>query len=68
VALIKDTALVSIITVPEVVLQARRIEAVTFNGALLYFLLAAMFFVVTFPLMKLAGRLEERMRRRGFAT
>ncbi len=67
VALIKDTALVSVITVPEVIRQAQSIISVTFDPTRYYLIVAVMFFVVTFPLMKLAGRLEARIRQRGFS-
>jgi His/Glu/Gln/Arg/opine family amino acid ABC transporter permease subunit len=67
VALIKDTALVGIISVPEVLTTARSITATTFNP-IYYFIVAAMFFIVTFPLMTLAGGLERRLKQRGFAN
>lgn len=66
VALVKDTALVSIISVAEVVREAQSIISVTFDPIRYYFIVAAMFFVVTFPLMRLALRLEQRMKARGF--
>lgn len=66
VALIKDTALVGTIAVPAVLTTARSIVSATFNPVY-YFIVALMFFAVTFPLMKLAGLLEKRMRQRGFA-
>jgi polar amino acid transport system permease protein len=68
VALIKDTALVSVITVSEVIRQAQSIISVTFNPAKYYLIVAVMFFVVTFPLMKLSGKLERKIRERGFAN
>lgn len=68
VALIKDTALVSVITVPEVIRQAQSIISVTFNPSKYYFITAVMFFVVTFPLMKLADRLETQIREKGFSN
>ena len=67
VALIKDTALVSIISVAEVIREARAIISVTFEPSKYYFIVAVMFFVVTFPLMKLAGRMERSIRERGYA-
>lgn len=66
VALIKDTALVGIVSVPEVLTMARSITAATFNPVY-YFVVAIMFFAVTFPLMKLAAALERRLKQRGFA-
>ncbi len=67
VALTKDTALVSVISVAEVVRQAQSIISVTFNPIKYYLIVAVMFFVVTWPLMKLAGRLEARIKQKGFA-
>ncbi|HAU37506.1 MAG TPA: hypothetical protein DCX07_07275 [Phycisphaerales bacterium] len=67
VALTKDTALISVISVGEVIREAQSIISVTFEPIRYYFLVAVMFFVVTFPLMKLAGRLEARIRQKGFA-
>jgi His/Glu/Gln/Arg/opine family amino acid ABC transporter permease subunit len=67
VALTKDTALVSVIAVAEVVRQAQAIISVTFEPTKYYFIVAVMFFAVTFPLMKLAGLLERRIRQRGYA-
>lgn len=61
VALIKDTALISVIAVAEVIREAQSIISVTYDPMRYYFIAAAMFFVVTFPLMKLADRLERRM-------
>ncbi|MFC1490657.1 ABC transporter substrate-binding protein/permease [Candidatus Latescibacterota bacterium] len=67
VALTKDTALVAVISVSEVIREAQAIISVTFEPSKYYFIVALMFFVVTFPLMKLAGRLENRIREKGFA-
>ncbi|MBS3734121.1 MAG: amino acid ABC transporter permease [Phycisphaerae bacterium] len=67
VALIKDTALISIISVVEVVHTAKSLVSITYEPMKYYFIVALMFFVVTFPLMKLAGRLEERIRQKGYA-
>ncbi len=65
VALIKDTALISVVTVSELISNVRSVVSVTYNP--IYYLLAAvLFFMVTFPLMKLAGQLEARMRAKGF--
>jgi len=32
-----------------------------------YFIVAVMFFAFTFPLMKLAGRIERKIKQRGFS-
>ncbi|MEA4862504.1 MAG: ABC transporter substrate-binding protein/permease [Victivallaceae bacterium] len=68
VALIKDTALVSIISIPELIREAQSIISVTFEPRKYYLIAALMFFAVTFPLMKLAGRIEKRIGKRGFAN
>ena len=68
VALMKDTALIAMISVGEVIREAQSIISVTYNPMLYYFLAAVMFFVVTFPLMKLAGKLEKRMKAKGFSN
>ncbi len=67
VALIKDTALISAIGVTEVVRNARTLQSMTFKPGRYYLIVAVMFFCVTFPLMKLAGWLEKRIREKGFA-
>lgn len=66
VALTKDTALVAVISVPEVIREAQSIISVTFEPGKYYFIVAVMFFVVTFPMMKLAGILESRIKQKGF--
>ena len=66
VAFVKDTALISVITVSEVVSEAQSIISVTFNPLKYYFIVAAMFFVITFPLMKLASMIERRIKAKGF--
>lgn len=66
VAFIKDTALISVIAVAEVIREAQSIISVTYNPLKYYFIVAIMFFLVTFPLMKIAGRVEQIIRRKGF--
>ena len=66
VAFIKDTALISIISVAEVVREAQSIISVTYNPIKYYFIVAVMFFAFTFPLMKAAIRIEHRIKQRGF--
>lgn len=68
VALIKDTALVSVIAVAEVIRQAQSIISVTYAPMKYYFIAGCMFFVVTFPLMKLADRLERKIKERGYSN
>ena len=66
VALTKDTALVAVISVAEVIREAQAIISVTFEPCKYYFIVAVMFFVVTFPLMKLASLMERKIRRKGY--
>ncbi len=65
VALIKDTALVSVIAVSELISSMRSIVSVTYNPVW-YLVAAGMFFAVTLPLMKMASRMEAKMKARGF--
>ncbi|MEA2012675.1 MAG: ABC transporter substrate-binding protein/permease [Verrucomicrobiota bacterium] len=66
VALIKDTALISIISIPELIREAQSIISVTFEPQKYYLIAALLFFAVTFPLMKLAGMLEKSISKKGF--
>ncbi len=67
VALIKDTALVSIISIPELIREAQSVISVTFEPQIYYPIAGLLFFAVTFPLMKLAGRLEKSIQAKGFS-
>ncbi|MEA2082118.1 MAG: ABC transporter substrate-binding protein/permease [Elusimicrobiota bacterium] len=66
VSLVKDTALVAIISIPEVIREAQSIISVTFEPAKYYFIAALLFFVVTFPLMKLSARYEAKIKQKGY--
>ncbi|MEJ2649524.1 MAG: ABC transporter substrate-binding protein/permease [Sedimentisphaerales bacterium] len=66
VALIKDTALISIISIPELIREAQSIISITFEPRVYYLIAALMFFAVTFPLMKISGRIERTIKARGF--
>ena len=68
VALTKDTALVAVISVAEVIREAQAIISVTFEPRKYYFIVALMFFAVTFPLMKIASRMEARIREKGYTN
>ena len=67
VALLKDTALVSIISIPELIREAQSIISVTFQPRLYYLIAGLLFFAVTFPLMKLSSRLEKTIQAKGFS-
>jgi His/Glu/Gln/Arg/opine family amino acid ABC transporter permease subunit len=66
VALMKDTALIAMISVAEVIRQAQSIISITYNPIKYYFIVGLMFFAFTFPMMKLASKLERSIKRRGF--
>ena len=66
VALMKDTALIAMISVGEVIRETQSIISVTYNPIKYYFIVGAMFFVFTFPLMKMANKLENNIKKRGF--
>jgi His/Glu/Gln/Arg/opine family amino acid ABC transporter permease subunit len=66
VALIKDTALISVISIPELIREAQSIISVTFEPQKYYLIAALMFFAVTFPLMKISGRIEKAIQAKGF--
>ena len=66
VALIKDTALVSVISIPELIREAQSIISVTFEPQKYYLITALLFFMVTFPLMKIAGNMEKRIKAKGY--
>lgn len=66
VALIKDTALISVISIPELIREAQSIISVTFDPQKYYLIAALMFFAVTFPLMKISGQIEKAIQAKGF--
>lgn len=68
VALLKDTALISVIGVAEVVTETTKLAAITYRPLELWLVVGALFFLVAFPLMKGAQVLENRLRRRGYET
>ncbi len=68
VALLKDTALISVISVSEIIREAQSIISVTYNPMKYYLIVAIMFFVLTYPLMKLAGKLEKIIKSKGFTA
>lgn len=58
---IKDTSLLSVILVPELIFQGRLIAASHFNAVEIYTTVAAFYLVVTLSLSKLLNVLERRM-------
>ena len=65
VAMVKDSAIVSVIGVHELMLQSQELIGATFRPMEFYGIAALLYFVVTYPML-LAGRaLERRYQRRG---
>ena len=67
VALIKDTSLIAVISVAEVIREAQSIISVTYNPIKYYFIVGILFFIISFPLMKLSGRVEKNIQAKGFS-
>jgi cystine transport system permease protein len=61
ISLIKDTSLVSVITVTELMLSTKEIIAVTFRPLPLYLAAAALYWVLSICFERLQGRLERRL-------
>jgi His/Glu/Gln/Arg/opine family amino acid ABC transporter permease subunit len=62
IALFKDTALCSVVSIQEVVFTAQIIAARNFQYFTLYTIVAGMYFGVSFPAARLVGWLERRFR------
>ena len=60
IGLLKDTAIVSAIAAPEIMFWARSLVTSTFETTLVYVLAAAIYLTLSFPLARLADRLERR--------
>ena len=65
VAMIKDSAIVSVIGVHELMLQTQQLISATFRPLELYAAAAAMYALVTYPLLLCGRRLERRFQARG---
>jgi len=65
ISLFKDTALCSVVSIQEVVFTAQILAARNFQYFTLYTIVAAMYFVVSFPAARLVGYLE-RVTRAGY--
>jgi His/Glu/Gln/Arg/opine family amino acid ABC transporter permease subunit len=68
VALMKDTSLIAVISVAEVIREAQSIISVTYNPIKYYFIVGLMFCIISFPLMKLAERVEKSIKAKGFSN
>lgn len=60
--IVKDSSLVSLITVAEITLQASQLVSETFLPLQIYVILAGWYLVLTIPATLLGGRLEARVR------
>lgn len=67
IALLKDTALIAVIAIPEVIREAQSIISVTFAPGKYYLVCALLFCAVTLPLMQQAERLEARIKQKGYS-
>lgn len=63
IALVKDTSLAAVLTVPEIFQAAQRIAAVTYEPLVLYLEAALIYLVFSTALSALQGRLEKRYGR-----
>ena len=62
VSLFKDTALLSVIIVPELMYQARILAVQTYRPLEIYTVIALLYFVITWPQARFADWIYERMR------
>jgi len=65
VAMIKDSAIVSVIGVYELTLQAQQLISATFQPMVYYLAAAFLYFLVTYPILLAGRRLEARFKARG---
>ena len=63
ISLIKDTSLVSVITVTELMLSAKEVIAITFRPLPIYLLAALIYWLLSFGFERLQSRLEKRLNR-----
>lgn len=62
IALLKDTALVSVVAAPEIMFYARNLVTETFNSAQVYLIAGAIYLCMTIPLSRVAAALERSRR------
>lgn len=65
VATIKDSAIVSVISVHELTMQAQQLISTSFRPMEFYLLTALLYFAVTYPLLLIGRRMERRFRAKG---
>jgi polar amino acid transport system permease protein len=60
---LKNTSLVSVLAVPDLLYQGQAVAHDTYRPLEIYTLVAVIYFVILFPLTLLVGRLERRLAR-----
>lgn len=65
VATIKDSAIVSVISVHELTMQAQQLISASFRPMELYVMTAFLYFAITYPLLLAGRRMERRYREKG---
>ena len=65
IAMIKDSAMVSVISVHELTLQAQELISATFRPMEFYIITAILYFLITYPFLLLGKRLEKNFKSRG---
>lgn len=65
VAMIKDSAIVSVISVYELTMQAQQLISATYRPFEFYFLTAVLYGCITYPLILAGRRLDKKMQQRG---
>jgi His/Glu/Gln/Arg/opine family amino acid ABC transporter permease subunit len=65
VAMIKDSAIVSVISVHELTMQSQQLISTSFRPLELYFMAAVLYAMVTYPLLALGRFQERRFKERG---
>lgn len=68
VAMIKDSAIVSVIGVHELMLQSQELIGATFRPMEFYAVAALLYFVVTYPMLMFGRALERRYQKRGLLS
>jgi His/Glu/Gln/Arg/opine family amino acid ABC transporter permease subunit len=63
ITIIKESAIVSLAAVGEIMYQADRVRGATFSGVEPYLYAAMIYFVITFTLSKVLGKLERRLHK-----
>lgn len=58
IGLVKDTSLASAVALPELAFKARNLVSETFLSTQIYLIVAAIYFLLSFPLARLVNRLE----------